>query len=100
ADAGGGEVVAVGAVFVFLPARADAEDVAAAGEELERGGDLRRQRRIAVPLPEHEIPPAQAGVFPRVVGEEGVALENGLLVELEVIDHPAGEIMLRRGGEQ
>src|SRR5439155_26275664 len=33
-------------------------------------------------------------------GEEGVALEDRLLVELEVIDHPAGEVVLRRGGEE
>jgi len=66
---GRGESIAVGVVLGLGVARAEAEDEPPAGEELERRRDLRRQRRIAIPLPEHERTPAETGGLPGQPGD-------------------------------
>src|SRR5262249_27660588 len=63
-------------------------------EEVQRGRNLRGDRWIAIALSQDQCAPAHTGVLTGVIGEKGQALENRISAELEVIDHPTGEIEL------
>ena len=65
--ADGREVVAVGVVFHLPPARADAHLDAAAADVVERGGDVREERRVAVGIAGHE----RAATQPRHLRQQG-----------------------------
>src|SRR4029453_5476166 len=96
----GWERVAVGVVLARRVAGAQAEDEASSGEELECRADFAQERRIAIALPEHECAPSESRMLTRVVRDERKALQNWRVVELEVVDHPASQIVLRGHVEQ
>src|SRR4029077_16885916 len=78
----------VRAVLLFVPTRTDAEDEAPAGQQLERGRHLRKERRIAVALAEHQMAIPEAREGRREIGQERPTLDSLVCPELDVIRDP------------
>ena len=82
-------------VLALVPRRADAEHCAAAGEDVERGDDLRQQARVAIADAGHEQAEPHLLRQRGEVAKHRVALEYRVLcaregLQLEVVIH-AGE---------
>ena len=86
----GREREAVGPVFVLMPAGAQAENIAAAGQQLQRGGHLGQQRGVTKRHTEDRMAELEARMARRHVGQRGPAFQHGRVRELQMVDDPGG----------
>ena len=88
------EAVPVGQPFVLLPARADAELEATAGDDVDGGGHLGRQGRIAEPRADDHVAEPGARRDRRQRGQHRERLERDLVGRgrhgVEMVEDPEG----------
>ena len=80
--------VAIGAVLLFVPASAQAENESPTGEHLQGCPHLGQQGWVAIPLAEHEVPDPEARKARCEPGEPGPTFQHRIMAELEVVAHP------------
>src|SRR5580765_6672110 len=90
ANASARVVVAVGAILLLEPARAETEDVTTSRELLECVRHARDQRRVAVALTQDEMAEAKAWEGSGEVCEQRPPLGDRLPVGLEMVGDPDG----------
>src|SRR3989441_310951 len=82
---------AVGLVLVLLPARAEAQQEAAAGNDVDLRGHLRHHRRMAIRVTQHDGADAEAWHQGRQRTEGAPRLEHGALALLRVRQEVVGD---------
>src|SRR5438093_5326839 len=82
---------AIGLVLVLLPARAEPEEEAAAGDDVDLRGHLRDHRRMAIRVPQHDGADAEAWHQGGQPSERAPRFEHGALALLRVRHEVVGD---------